>query len=335
MQLGFVGLGRMGANMVRRLTRGGHECVIHARRNETSDSLAAETGATIARSLEEFADLLAPPRSVWLMVPAGKATAEVIEQLSGVLDAGDTIIDGGNSLFKQSAERASQLRIKGIDLLDCGTSGGVFGLERGYSLMVGGDPHAAARHAGLFDTLAPGVGAAERTPARASGPVKPVEHGWLYCGPSGAGHYVKMVHNGIEYGMMQAMAEGLAILASAGVDTLPEAERYEFDLAEISEVWRRGSVVSSWLLDLTADALAGEAGLDAYSPRVADSGEGRWTVQAAVDQGTAAPVITAALFARFASHDDAGIAPRILSAMRAQFGGHAGVPAPNATSSEA
>lgn len=328
MKLGFIGLGRMGSNMVRRLTRGGHDCVIYSRRGETAANLASETEAIVASSLLHLAEELSSPRTIWLMVPAGEATAQVVAELSDILDAGDTIIDGGNSHFKHSVARAEALRTKGIDFLDCGTSGGVFGLERGYSLMLGGDAEVVGRHAGLFATLASGVNAADRTPARANHNLKPAEHGWLHCGPSGAGHYVKMVHNGIEYGMMQAMAEGLAILATAGADALPEAERFDFDLAGISEVWRRGSVVSSWLLDLTADALASEAGLDAYSPRVADSGEGRWTVQAAVDQGTAAPVITAALFARFASHDDAGVAPRILSAMRAQFGGHAGVPDP-------
>lgn len=326
MQLGFVGIGRMGSNMVRRLSRDGHTCVIYARNQETSVALARETGAEAARSLADLVGLISAPRSVWVMVPAGQATDEVIAELAQLLDPGDTIIDGGNSLFKDTAARAQGLRDAGINLVDCGTSGGIHGLERGYSLMLGGERDVVLRHAPLYDTLSPGIEAAPRTPALAERPPNSVEQGWLHCGPAGSGHYVKMVHNGIEYGMMQAMAEGLAILASTSDGARPELEHASLDLADICEVWRRGSVVSSWLLDLTADALAENAGLDHYSTRVADSGEGRWTVQAAVDQGISAPVITSALFARFASHDDGGIAPKVLSAMRAKFGGHTGVP---------
>lgn len=326
MQLGFVGLGRMGSNMVRRLSRGGHDCIIYAQDLETTFALARDTGAVAADSLAELVGKLPAPRSIWLMVPAGAATEEVIAELAGLLDAGDTIIDGGNSLFKDTAARARRLREGGIALVDCGTSGGVYGLERGYSLMLGGSRDAVLRHAPLFDTLAPGIEAAPRTPARADRPPSGVEHGWLHCGPAGWGHYVKMVHNGIEYGMMQAMAEGLAILGSADEGARPELDRASLNLADICEVWRRGSVVTSWLLDLTADALAQNPGLDQFSSRVADSGEGRWVVQAAVDQGVSAPVITNALYARFASHDDSAIASRALSAMRAKFGGHAGVP---------
>lgn len=325
MQLGFVGLGRMGANMVRRLSRGGHACSIYARNREVSGALARETGAEVAGSMAELVGKLAQPRSVWVMVPAGPATDEVIAELASLFQPGDTIIDGGNSNFKETAARARVLRNSGIEQVDCGTSGGIHGLERGYSLMLGGERDVVLRHAPLFDTLAPGIEAAPRTPARAERPPTKVEQGWLHCGPAGSGHYVKMVHNGIEYGMMQAMAEGLAILASTSDGARPELEHASLDLADICEVWRRGSVVSSWLLDLTADALADNAGLEHYSTRVADSGEGRWTVQAAVDQGISAPVITGALFARFASHDDSGIAPKVLSAMRDKFGGHAGV----------
>ena len=266
------------------------------------------------------------PRTLWLMVPAGKVTQGVIDELTPLLSPGDTVIDGGNSYFKDSAARAAALNARGIDFLDCGTSGGLYGLERGYSLMIGGDRAAVDRNAPIFACLAPGMALAPRTPAREGGPLAPGEEGWLHCGPAGAGHYVKMIHNGIEYGMMQAFAEGFALFASASAETVPEEHRYQLDLAAIAEVWRRGSVVSSWLLDLGADALAEDPALVSYSPRVADSGEGRWTVIAGVEQGVSVPVIAASLFERFSSHDDAAVDARLLSALRAKFGGHKGVP---------
>lgn len=326
MDIGFIGLGRMGGNMVRRLTKGGHKAHIFSIDKAERDALAAETGAIAASSIAELVSGLSTPRTVWLMVPAGPITQGVIDEIAPRLLPGDTLIDGGNSMFKDSAARAAALATRGIAFLDCGTSGGLFGLERGYSLMIGGDAAAVARNASIFATLAPGIATAERTPARAGGPEAPGEQGWLHCGKAGAGHYVKMVHNGIEYGMMQAFAEGFGLFASAGAETVPEAIRYDLDLAGIAEVWRRGSVVSSWLLDLGADALAEDPDLSTFSPRVADSGEGRWTVQAAIEQGVSLPVIAASLFGRFASHDDGAVANRMVSAFRAKFGGHKGVP---------
>ena len=329
MEIGFVGLGKMGGNMVRRLSKGGHKCHIYSIDAAERAALSAETGAVPADSLAALVAAMTAPRTVWLMVPAGKITQSVIDELAGLLGAGDSIIDGGNSNFKDSVARAAALAPKGIAMLDCGTSGGLFGLERGYSLMIGGEDAAVARNQPIFACLAPGVALAERTPARAAGPPAPGEDGWLHCGPAGAGHYVKMVHNGIEYGIMQAFAEGFALFKSVGTEAVPAERRYQLDLAAIAEVWRRGSVVSSWLLDLGADALAEDPQLSSYSPRVADSGEGRWTLDAAIEQGTAVPVIADALFARFASHDDAGTAGRMLSALRAKFGGHKGVPVIN------
>ena len=326
MHIGFIGLGRMGGNMVRRLTKAGHRAHVYSIDKAERDALAAETGAIAAGSLAELAAGLPAPRTLWMMVPAGKITQSVIDELAPRLAAGDCLIDGGNSNFKDSADRAAALATRGVYYLDCGTSGGLFGLERGYSLMIGGDTAAVARNAPIFASLAPGIATAVRTEAREGGPEAPGEQGWLHCGKAGAGHYVKMVHNGIEYGMMQAFAEGFALFASAGAETVPEAIRYDLDLAGIAEVWRRGSVVSSWLLDLGADALAEDPTLASFSPRVADSGEGRWTVQAAVEQGVSLPVITASLFARFASHDDPAVANRMVSALRAKFGGHKGVP---------
>lgn len=326
MEIGFVGLGRMGGNMVRRLSKGGHRCHIYSIDPAERAALAQETGAIPADSLAALVGGLAQPRTLWLMVPAGKVTQGVIDELAPLLADGDTVIDGGNSYFKDSAARAATLKARGIDFLDCGTSGGLFGLERGYSLMIGGDQAAVARNAPIFACLAPGLASAPRTPARAGGPIAPGEEGWLHCGPAGAGHYVKMIHNGIEYGMMQAFAEGFALFASASAESVPEALRYQLDLAAIAEVWRRGSVVSSWLLDLGADALAEDPALVSYSPRVADSGEGRWTVIAGVEQGVSVPVIAASLFERFSSHDDAAVDARLLSALRAKFGGHKGVP---------
>lgn len=329
MELGFVGLGRMGGNMVRRLHAGGHRCHIFSIDPAERATLAAETGAVDAASLADLVASLAAPRTIWLMVPAGAVTQGVIDQLVPLLTAGDCIVDGGNSNFKDSAARAAVLAATGIDLIDCGTSGGLFGLERGYSLMIGGAEAAVARNMAIFACLAPGMALAPRTPAREGSSPAPGEDGWLHCGPPGAGHYVKMVHNGIEYGMMQAFAEGFALFASAGAETVPEPIRYQLDLAAIAEVWRRGSVVSSWLLDLGADALAEDPSLASFSPRVADSGEGRWTVIAGVEQGVSLPAITAALYERFSSHDDAAVDSRLLSALRAKFGGHKGVPKPS------
>lgn len=328
MQIGFIGLGRMGGNMVRRLSKGGHACHIYSIDPTERAALAQETGATPADSLAAMVAGMAAPRTLWLMVPAGKITQSVIDELAPLLGQGDCIIDGGNSYFKDSVARARALAPQGIAFLDCGTSGGLFGLERGYSLMVGGDDAAVARNAPIFTCLAPGVDLAPRTPARDGGPLAPGEEGWLHCGPAGSGHYVKMIHNGIEYGMMQAFAEGFALFASASADTVTEEYRYKLDLAGIAEVWRRGSVVSSWLLDLGADALAEDPALATFSPRVADSGEGRWTVIAGVEQGVSLPVIASSLFERFSSHDDAAIDSRLLSALRAKFGGHKGVASP-------
>ena len=328
MELGFVGLGKMGGNMVRRLTNGGHRCHIYSVDPAEVAALAAETGAVPATGLAALVQGLAAPRTVWIMVPAGKITQSVIDELAGLLEPGDAIIDGGNSNHRDTAARATALTAKGIALLDCGTSGGLFGLERGYSLMIGGEDAAVARNLPIFEALAPGVEMAPRTPVKAEGPLQPGEAGWLHCGRAGAGHYVKMIHNGVEYGIMQAFAEGFALFASAADPQIPEERAYKLDLPAIAEVWRRGSVVSSWLLDLGAEALAGGKGLSDYSPRVADSGEGRWTLTAAIEQGVATPVIADALFARFTSHDDVGTANRFLSALRNKFGGHDGVPRP-------
>jgi 6-phosphogluconate dehydrogenase len=334
MQLGMIGLGRMGANMVRRLMADGHECVVHDVSPDPIDALAGE-GAIPAHTLEALVSALEPPRNVWVMIPAAFVGATV-EQLAPLLDTGDTIIDGGNSWYRHDVDRAAPLMEQhGVHYVDCGTSGGVHGLERGYCLMVGGDTQAVDRLAPIFTTLAPGVDAAERTPGRDGDP-SPAEMGWLHCGPSGAGHFVKMVHNGIEYGLMQAYAEGFNVLAKAniGADDRPQdAEtaplddahyyRYDIDLAAVSELWRRGSVVTSWLLDLTAEALVDDPHLDEYQGVVSDSGEGRWTVHAAIDEGVPAPVLSAALYSRFESRGRADVANKVLSAMRAGFGGHA------------
>ena len=332
MQLGMVGLGRMGANLVRRLVKAGHECVVYSAQPESGKALAGP-GVVVALSLEEFVAKLSKPRAAWVMVPAA-AAGGVIEKLGVLMESGDVVIDGGNSYYRDDILRAKALEARGIQFLDVGTSGGVFGLERGYCLMIGGEADAVRRLEPIFKSIAPGVESAPRTPGR-KGAAAPAEHGYLHCGPSGAGHFVKMVHNGIEYGLMAAYAEGLNILknADAGLrpqnsdaETAPmrepEAYRYRLDVGAIAEVWRRGSVVSSWLLDLTAQALADDAELSGFSGRVSDSGEGRWTALAAVDEGVPAPVLSAALFARFASRGNAGYADRVLSAMRKQFGGH-------------
>jgi 6-phosphogluconate dehydrogenase len=333
MQLGMIGLGRMGANMVRRLMADGHECVVHDVSTGPIDELAGE-GATPAHTLEELVAALAPPRNVWVMIPAAYV-GDMVARLAPLLSAGDTIIDGGNSWYRHDVDRSGPLLADhGVHLLDVGTSGGVYGLERGYCLMIGGDADAVARLTPVFSTLAPGVEAAERTPGRTGDPAGP-EHGWLHCGPSGAGHFVKMVHNGIEYGLMAAYAEGLNVLSKANIgaeDHAADAEtaplddaryyRYDIDLAAVTEVWRRGSVVSSWLLDLTAEALVDDPKLDEYVGHVSDSGEGRWTVHAAIDEGVPAPVLSAALYQRFSSRGRSDIGDKVLSAMRAGFGGH-------------
>ncbi|MFW2387466.1 MAG: phosphogluconate dehydrogenase (NAD(+)-dependent, decarboxylating) [Polyangiales bacterium] len=332
MDLGMIGLGRMGSNLVRRLIADGHRAVVYDVDPESVAGLVSH-GAEGAGSVADLADKLEAPRAVWVMVPAG-ITAGVIDELASVLDAGDIIIDGGNSFYQDDLERSAALSAQGIRLLDVGTSGGVFGLERGFCLMVGGDRGAFEQLEPIFQTLAPGVDAAKRTPGREGAP-QPSEQGYLHCGPSGAGHFVKMVHNGIEYGMMAAYAEGLNILQHAGVGLAegavdaetaplrrPEHYRYELDIPAVTELWRRGSVVSSWLLDLTAAAFAENPTLDGFSGQVSDSGEGRWTVLSAVEEGVPAPVLSAALYSRFDSRGRDRFANRVLSAMRQQFGGH-------------
>jgi len=320
MQLGMIGLGRMGSNMVRRLMRGGHECVVWDVNPDNVKQLVGE-GATGAESLDDLIAKLNKPRAIWIMVPAGPATEKTVDDLAARMEPGDIIIDGGNSYFKDDARRAGELRKKGINYVDVGTSGGVWGLERGYCMMIGG-PEETVRHLDpIFKTLAPGRGNIERTPGREkmSGTV---EDGYLYCGPSGAGHFVKMVHNGIEYGLMQAYAEGFDIFRNAGSKELPEDIRYDLNVADIAEVWRRGSVVSSWLLDLTAMALLEDPELSSYSGFVQDSGEGRWTIRAAIEEAVPAEVLSAALYTRFRSRQEHTFAEKILSAMRKKFGGH-------------
>jgi 6-phosphogluconate dehydrogenase len=320
MQLGMIGLGRMGGNIVRRLLRGGHDCVVYDKSQGAVDALAAE-GAKGADSVAALVAALAKPRAVWIMLPAGEITGATVAELTELLAAGDTVIDGGNSFYQDDIKRAGQLRPKGVTYLDVGTSGGVWGLERGYCMMIGGDTEAFARLDPIFATLAPGIGTIERTPGRdAKGGT--AENGYIHCGPNGAGHFVKMIHNGIEYGLMQAYAEGFDILHGVATAAVPQERRYKLDLADIAEVWRRGSVISSWLLDLTAIALAKTPDLGTYSGNVEDSGEGRWTVNAAIEQAVPADVLSAALFARFRSRQDHTFADRILSAMRFQFGGH-------------
>jgi 6-phosphogluconate dehydrogenase len=316
----MIGLGRMGSNMVRRLMRGGHECVVWDVNPDNVKQLSGE-GALGAESLDELISKLNEPRAIWIMVPAGAATEQTVRDLAARMGAGDIIIDGGNSNFKDDARRSHALKEKGINYVDVGTSGGVWGLERGYCMMIGG-PDETVRHLDpIFKTLAPGRGNIERTPGRekTSGTV---EDGYLYCGPSGAGHFVKMVHNGIEYGLMQAYAEGFDIFRNAGSKELPENIRYDLNVADIAEVWRRGSVVSSWLLDLTAMALLEDPELSGYSGFVQDSGEGRWTIQAAIEEAVPAEVLSAALYTRFRSRQEHTFAERILSAMRKKFGGH-------------
>ncbi len=336
MQLGMIGLGRMGANIVRRLMRDGHECVVYDRSADSIKALEAD-GATGAASLEEFVAKLTTPRAVWVMIPAG-ATGETVTELGKLFDSGDIIIDGGNSNYRDDIDRAAALKAKGIHYVDVGTSGGVWGLERGYCLMIGGETEVVDHLDPLFASIAPGLDAADRTPGR-TGDAGREEQGYLHCGPNGAGHFVKMVHNGIEYGLMAAYAEGLNVLAHADAGTKseehsaeiapieqPQYYQYDLDIAKVTEVWRRGSVIASWLLDLTAGALAVNPNLDGLAGRVSDSGEGRWTVKAAIDEGVPAPVLSAALFARFSSRGEALYADKLLSAMRQAFGGHVELP---------
>ncbi|HKB59129.1 MAG TPA: decarboxylating 6-phosphogluconate dehydrogenase [Gallionellaceae bacterium] len=332
MHLGMIGLGRMGANLVRRLTRDGHRCVVY---DVNPAAVEAIVGPAVqgADSLDDLLARLPAPRAVWIMLPAA-VTGDMVRELAERMQAGDIIIDGGNSYYRDDITRAKSLAARGMHYVDCGTSGGVFGLERGFCLMIGGEKPIVDHLDPIFRSIAPGVDAAPRTPGREGEP-DTAEHGYLHCGPAGAGHFVKMVHNGIEYGLMAAYAEGLNILrhADAGArshdadaETTPMREpefyQYEMDIPRIAEVWRRGSVVASWLLDLTAAALAGDGDLAGFSGHVSDSGEGRWTAQAAVEEGVPAPVISAALFGRFASRGEADYADRVLSAMRKQFGGH-------------
>ena len=332
MQLGMIGLGRMGANIVRRLMRDGHECVVYDVSADAVKELEKE-GATGAYSLEEFAGKLTVPRAAWIMVPAAYA-GETAKDLSAFFQADDVIIDGGNSYYRDDIDRATEFAAEGIHYIDVGTSGGIFGLERGFCMMIGGEDEPVARLDPIFRTIAPGIEAAERTPGRTGEPAQP-EYGYLHCGPPGAGHFVKMVHNGIEYGIMAAYAEGMGVLRSANVGTKeqvhdaettplrdPKYYQYEIDTSAVAEVWRRGSVISSWLLDLTAIALNEDPNLDAFGGRVSDSGEGRWTILAAVDEGVPAHVLTAALFERFSSRGEALFSDKLLSAMRKQFGGH-------------
>jgi 6-phosphogluconate dehydrogenase len=320
MQIGFVGLGRMGGNMTRRLLDGGHQVVVWDRSADAVQTLG-RSGATGASSLTDLVSRLTPPRAVWVMVPAGDATEQTVTALAEHLQQGDTIIDGGNTYFKDDVRRAATLATRGIHYLDVGTSGGIWGAERGYCLMIGGPEHAAARLIPVFRTLAPGQG--QVTASRGLDTSKTTAHeGFLYCGPPGAGHFVKMIHNGIEYGLMQSYAEGFDILRNASAASLPENQRYDLNLSEIAELWRRGSVVSSWLLDLAALALAADPQLAQFVGRVADSGEGRWTIYAAIEEEVSADVLTTALYARFRSRRDHTFAEKLLSALRAQFGGH-------------
>jgi len=336
MQLGMIGLGRMGANIVRRIMRDGHTAVAFDTNPDSVAQLAGE-GAVGADSLEDFVQKLEKPRVAWVMIPAG-ITDKVVQQVADLMDEGDIIINGGNSNYREDFDRAAALAPRGIHYLDVGTSGGVWGLERGYCLMIGGAEEAFAHCEPLFASIAPGLGTIERTPGR-SGDAAPEEQGYLHCGAAGAGHFVKMVHNGIEYGLMAAYAEGLNILAKANAGSQeqehsaevtpldqPQYFQYDLDLAKVAEVWRRGSVVSSWLLDLTAGALQANPSLEGIAGRVSDSGEGRWTVKAAIDEGVPAPVLSAALFARFSSRGEAVYADKLLSAMRQAFGGHVELP---------
>jgi 6-phosphogluconate dehydrogenase len=337
MQLGMIGLGRMGANMVRRLLAGGHQCVVYDIHAPAVDELA-KAGAVGTKSLDDFVAKLAKPRAVWLMVPAG-IVDQSIADFEKRLEPGDALIDGGNSYYIDDIRRAAHLKTKGIHYVDVGTSGGVWGLDRGYCQMIGGEKEVVARLDPIFATLAPAVESAPRTPGREK-MGGTAEHGYLHCGPNGAGHFVKMVHNGIEYGVMAAYAEGLAILQNANIGKQgrtvdaettplrnPEDYQYDLNIPDVAEVWRRGSVIGSWLLDLTASALAKDPGMSKFAGRVSDSGEGRWTIKAAIDEAVPAPVLTTALYERFASRGDADFADKLMSAMRFEFGGHLEKPA--------
>ncbi|WP_233238104.1 phosphogluconate dehydrogenase (NAD(+)-dependent, decarboxylating) [Bordetella sp. LUAb4] len=320
MQLGLIGLGRMGANIARRLMRDKHEVVVYNRSLEKVKALQDE-GATGVDSVEKLVAALAKPRAIWVMLPAGSVTEHMVDTLAGLLEPGDIIIDGGNTMYKDDMRRAKALQAKQLEYVDVGTSGGIWGLERGYCMMIGGEDKVVRHLDPLFACLAPGLGDIERTPGREGHDDRP-ERGYIHAGPAGAGHFVKMVHNGIEYGLMQAYAEGFDILKTKNSEQLPEDQRLDINVADVAEVWRRGSVVSSWLLDLTAIALAKDGKLAGFSGEVADSGEGRWTIDAAVEQAVPAPVLATSLFARFRSRQDATFGDKILSAMRFGFGGH-------------
>ncbi len=320
MQLGVIGLGRMGANIARRLMRDGHQCVVWDQSAEAVEAVAKD-GAQGAKDAADLVGQLASPRAVWIMLPSGAVTEAMVDELAGLLEAGDTIIDGGNTFYRDDVRRAKALADKSIAYVDVGTSGGVWGLERGYCMMIGGDKPVVDRLDPIFATLAPGVGDIPRTHRKPEADPR-AEHGYIHAGPVGAGHFVKLVHNGIEYGLMQAYAEGFDILKGKGGDTLPEADRFDLDLADIAEVWRRGSVISSWLLDLTAQALAQDGALAKFTGEVADSGEGRWTIDAAIEEAVPANVLTASLYARFRSREGHTFGEKMLSAMRFGFGGH-------------
>jgi 6-phosphogluconate dehydrogenase len=320
MQLGMIGLGRMGGNIVRRLMLNGHSTVVYDRDAKAVEALVAE-GSVGSADLADLVGKLTPPRAVWVMLPAGAITESTIATLAGLLSPGDVIIDGGNTNWKDDVRRGKELAAKNLDYVDVGTSGGVWGLQRGYCMMIGGKAETVSRLDPIFSTLAPGIGEVPRTPTRSNRDPR-AEQGYIHAGPCGAGHFVKMVHNGIEYGLMQAYAEGFDILRSASNEAKAEGERFDLDMADIAEVWRRGSVITSWLLDLTASALAEDKDLSEYSGYVEDSGEGRWTIEAAIDQAVPAEVLTAALYTRFRSRQEHTYAEKILSAMRKGFGGH-------------
>jgi len=326
MQVGIVGLGRMGGNIARRLMQGGHACVVYDR-DPTAVADVTKDGAGAIKDLKNLAQALTAPRTVWVMLPAGAPTDETVAALGDILQSGDTIIDGGNSNFKDDVRRGRELKPRGIHYLDVGTSGGVWGLQRGYCLMIGGDDATVKRLDPIFSALAPGIGTIEKTDGREKLDPR-AEHGYIHAGPTGAGHFVKMIHNGIEYGMMQAFAEGFDIMKNRASDKLPADERFDLNLADIAEVWRRGSVVTSWLLDLTASALAKDGQLEAFSGNVEDSGEGRWTIEAAIEEAVPADVLAASLFVRFRSRQQHTFAEKVLSAMRFGFGGHVEPPAP-------
>jgi 6-phosphogluconate dehydrogenase len=320
MQLGMIGLGRMGANMVKRLTNGGHQCVVFDLDQARVQEIAKD-GTVGATSLPDLVQKLTKPRALWIMVPSGDPTEKTVDQLAALMEPGDTIIDGGNSYYKDDVRRAKKIQAQGIHYLDAGTSGGVWGAERGYCLMVGGEPEIFSRLEPIFATLAPGVGSIDRTRGRTGEPTR-AEKGYIHAGPNGAGHFVKMIHNGIEYGLMQAFAEGFDIFKNANTKELPPEHRYDLDVTEIAEVWRRGSVVASWLLDLLAISLTESPDLHDFTGFVQDSGEGRWTVMAAIEEAVPADVLTSSLYTRFRSRQDHTFGEKVLSAMRKQFGGH-------------